>query len=163
MASDTHTFAVRPQTPNRRLRNQSSLERLLSFTLLSPPPIPAAVHDDCKRAHAVISPRGKAGNSDGADSEEIETGTGYREGDGEFKDNSKLSTTTKTRRPRAKMKTKTKTKTMVLFTSISFFALSIDIAPPMTGVPTSYGWCSTGSSPQHLRRMLVLPATQPAL
>ncbi|KAL0636405.1 hypothetical protein Q9L58_004655 [Maublancomyces gigas] len=94
MASDTHTFAVRPQTPNRRLRNQSSLERLLSFTLLSPPPIPEEVHeasliyhlilDDCKRAHAVISPRGKGGNSDGADSKEIETGTGYREKDEEF-------------------------------------------------------------------------------
>lgn len=64
MSSDPHIFSVRTQTPNQRLRNQLSLERLLSFTLLSPVSDPQEVHEasilyhqilyDCMTAGAIL-------------------------------------------------------------------------------------------------------------
>lgn len=54
MASDKHAFAVRPQTPNQRFRNQPSLERLLSFTLLSSPPSPEEVHEASLLYHLIL-------------------------------------------------------------------------------------------------------------
>lgn len=64
MATQTHIFVVQPQTPCRRLRHRSSLEHILSFTLLSPPPAQHDVDeatflyhrilDDCEAAGAVL-------------------------------------------------------------------------------------------------------------
>lgn len=64
MSSGPHIFSVRAQTPNQRLRNQLSLERLLSFTLLSPVSDPPDVYEasilyhqilhDCMTAGAIL-------------------------------------------------------------------------------------------------------------
>lgn len=72
IASDTHCFAVQPQTPQRQIRHRTSLEHVLSFTLLSPPTTPNQIAeatflyhrilDDCQEAGIVL--RKPAGDAD---------------------------------------------------------------------------------------------------
>lgn len=60
----SHSFRVQPQTPQRSIHRQSSLEHILRFTLLSPPPgdhdiqeatlIYHLVLDDCERDGIVL-------------------------------------------------------------------------------------------------------------
>lgn len=80
MSNTTPTFAVLPQTPRRQIRHRSSLEHILSFTLLSPP---AAQHDideatfiyhrildDCEAAGAVL--RKPPGDGDNVRAEQLQ-------------------------------------------------------------------------------------------
>lgn len=72
IANDNHCFVVQPQTPQRQIRHRSSLEHVLSFTLLSPAPTPNQITeatflyhrilDDCQEAGIVL--RKPAGDAD---------------------------------------------------------------------------------------------------
>lgn len=50
----THTFTVRPQTPQHLLRHRTSLEHVLSFTLDSPPPKPHEIADAALIYHLIL-------------------------------------------------------------------------------------------------------------
>lgn len=73
MSNATPSFGVLPQTPRRQMRHRSSLEHILSFTLLSPLPAQHDIDeatflyhrilDDCEAAGAVLrKPPGDADN-----------------------------------------------------------------------------------------------------
>lgn len=77
MSTGTLSFAVQPQTPRRQIRHRSSLEHILSFTLLTPLPAPHDIEeatflyhwilDDCEAAGVVLRKPSGDGDTERAD------------------------------------------------------------------------------------------------
>lgn len=81
--TNTPSFTVQPQTPQRQIRHRNSLEHILTFTLKSPLPLPHEVSeaillyhlifDDCEAASVVLrKPRGDGDTANDANADALD-------------------------------------------------------------------------------------------